>query len=216
MAEAQIPATMPRSLTDETLVRASRSLARRDRRLGRILRDHGPPPLWARGPGFATLIQIILEQQVSLASARAAYDRLRVAASPLTPDRFQKLTDTKLKRVGFSRQKTTYGRELARAILDGRLDLDAVGAMDDDEVRAILTRIKGIGRWTADIYLLLALGRPDVWPIADLALAVAAQRLKRLATCPSPAQLDRIGAAWKPWRSVAARLLWHDYLSRDR
>ena len=193
-----------------------RSLARRDRRLGRILRDHGPPPPWAREPGFATLIEIILGQQVSLASARATYDRLRAAASPLTPDRFRKLTDTKLRRIGFSRQKTAYGRELAQAILDGRLDLDAVGTMDDDEVRETLIRIKGIGRWTADIYLLLALGRPDVWPIADLALAVAAQRLKRLATCPSPAQLDRIGAAWKPWRSVAARLLWHDYLSNDR
>ncbi len=170
----------------------------------------------AREPGFATLIEIILGQQVSLASARATFDRLRAAASPLTPDRFRKLTDTKLRRIGFSRQKTAYGRELAQAILDGRLDLDAVGTMDDDEARATLTQIKGIGRWTADIYLLLVLRRPDVWPIADLALAVAAQRLKRLATCPSPAQLDRIGAAWKPWRSVAARLLWHDYLSRDR
>ncbi len=193
-----------------------RSLARRDRRLGRILRDHGPPPPWAREPGFDTLIEIILGQQVSLASARATYDRLRAAASPLTPDRFRKLTDTKLRRIGFSRQKTAYGRELAQAILDGRLDLDAVGTMDDDEARATLIQIKGIGRWTADIYLLLALRRPDVWPIADLALAVAAQRLKRLATCPSPSELDRIGTAWKPWRSVAARLLWHDYLSHDR
>ncbi len=193
-----------------------RSLARRDRRLGRILRDHGPPPPWAREPGFATLIEIILGQQVSLASARATYDRLRAAASPLTPDRFRTLTDTKLRRIGFSRQKTTYGRELAQSILDGRLDLDVVGTMDDNEARATLTQIKGIGRWTADIYLLLVLRRPDVWPIADLALAVAAQRLKRLATCPSPSELDRIGAAWKPWRSVAARLLWHDYLSRDR
>ncbi len=193
-----------------------RSLARRDRRLGRILRDHGPPPPWAREPGFATLIEIILGQQVSLASARATFDRLRAAASPLTPDRFRKLTDTKLRRIGFSRQKTAYGRELAQAILDGRLDLDVVGTMDDNEARATLTQIKGIGRWTADIYLLLVLRRPDVWPIADLALAVAAQRLKRRATCPSPSELDRIGAAWKPWRSMAARLLWHDYLSRDR
>jgi DNA-3-methyladenine glycosylase II len=169
--------------------------------------------MWAREPGFPTLIHIILEQQVSLASARAAYDRLLAAASPLTPDRFLELDDAQLKRIGFSRQKTAYGRELAGAILGGRLDLAGLETLDDADVRSELTGIKGIGPWTADIYLLMALRRPDVWPSGDLALASAAQRVKRLAARPTPDELDTLGADWAPWRAVAARLLWHYYLS---
>jgi DNA-3-methyladenine glycosylase II len=169
--------------------------------------------MWAREPGFPTLIHIILEQQVSLASARAAYDRLLVAASPLTPARFLELDDAELKTIGFSRQKTAYGRELAGAILDGRLNLTELGTLDDADVRSELMGIKGIGPWTADIYLLMALRRPDVWPSGDLALASAAQRVKRLAARPTPDELDTLGADWTPWRAVAARLLWHYYLS---
>jgi DNA-3-methyladenine glycosylase II len=169
--------------------------------------------MWAREPGFPTLIHIILEQQVSLASAKAAYQRLLAAASPLTPDRFLELDDAALKRIGFSRQKTAYSRELARAVLSGRLDLAELETRDDVTVRSELTQIKGIGPWTADIYLLMALRRPDVWPSGDLALATAAQRVKRLASRPTPDELDALGAKWKPWRAVAAWLLWHYYLS---
>jgi DNA-3-methyladenine glycosylase II len=169
--------------------------------------------MWAREPGFPTLIHIILEQQVSLASARAAYERLLAADSPLTPARFLEFDDATLKTIGFSRQKTRYGRELARAILDGRLDLAGLHTLDDASARSELVVIKGIGPWTADIYLLMALRRPDVWPSGDLALANAAQRVKRLASRPAPDELDALGIAWKPWRAVAARLLWHYYLS---
>jgi DNA-3-methyladenine glycosylase II len=195
-----------------------RVLAERDADLARILADLGPPPMWAREPGFATLIHIILEQQVSLASARAAYERLLAAADPLTPVRFLALDDATLREIGFSRQKAGYGRGLAQAIVEGRLDLSeaALGGMDDEGVRAALTQIKGIGPWTADIYLLMALRRPDIWPRGDLALATAVQRVKGLEARPTEDELEEIGAAWRPWRAVAARLLWHYYLSRTQ
>jgi DNA-3-methyladenine glycosylase II len=137
-------------LTDATLPAALADLTARDGRLARIVADCGPPPLWAREPGFPTLLRIILEQQVSLASAQAAFDRLlalasaTTPASPLTPERFLELDDATLKTAGFSRQKTRYGRELAAAILSGSLELDALDALDDDAVRAALTKVVGI------------------------------------------------------------------------
>ena len=205
--------SVPASLDDEALLRAVRLLSRRDPDLGRVVRRFGAPPMWAREPGFSTLLHIILEQQVSLASARAAHQKLLDAASPLTPQRFLHLDDAKLKAVGFSRQKTAYGRHLAQSIIEGHLDLDALKVKSDDEVRNELVRIKGIGQWTADVYLLMVLRRPDIWPTGDLALAVAAQRVKRLRSRPTPQKLEQIGNAWKPWRAVAARILWHHYLS---
>jgi DNA-3-methyladenine glycosylase II len=158
-------------------------------------------------------LHIILEQQVSLVSAQAAFDRLLAVAAPLTPERFLALDDATLRAAGFSRQKTSYGRELARAILASNLDLAGLDTLDDGAARAELMRVKGIGRWTADIYLLLALRRPDVWPIGDMALAVAVQRTLGLAAVPKPAELAAIGEAWRPWRAVAARVFWHCYLS---
>ena len=200
-------------LTEETFEQGCHFLSDRDSDLAQILTKLGPPPMWARKPGFPTLIHIILEQQVSLASARAAYDRLRQAASPLTPVRFLELDGATLKVIGFSRQKTAYGRSLANALVDGHLDLDKLAMMPDTNVRAELIKIKGIGPWTADIYLLMALGRPDIMPCADLALATAAQNVKGLATRPTPDELNTISKNWKPWRAVAARLLWHFYLN---
>jgi DNA-3-methyladenine glycosylase II len=204
---------MPVSLTDATLSHALAALTGRDPRLARIVADYGPPPLWAREPGFPTLLRIILEQQVSLASAQAAFDRLMAIASPLTPERFLALDDVTLKATGFSRQKTRYGRELAGAILSGSLDLEALDVLDDQAVRAALIKVVGIGRWTADIYLLMALCRPDAWPAGDLALATAARHALGLAATPGTAELEAIGEAWRPWRAVAARVLWHFYLN---
>ncbi len=195
------------------MIRAVRLLSRRDADLREVVRKFGPPPMWAREAGFSTLLHIILEQQVSLASARAAHSKLLEVASPLTAHGFLKLDDAALKAAGFSRQKTSYGRELAGSLVEGRLDLDALREIDDDTVRSELLKIKGIGRWTADIYLLMVLRRPDIWPAGDLALAVAARHVKRLKSRPTPQELDKIGEAWKPWRAVAARILWHYYLS---
>ena len=203
----------PAALGDESLSRAAHLLSRRDPDLGRVVQKHGTPPMWAREAGFSTLLHIILEQQVSLASARAAHTKLLEIASPLTPRRFLKLDDATLKAVGFSRQKTGYGRELARAIISRQLDLEGLASLDDATVRSELIKIKGIGRWTADIYLLMVLRRPDIWPTGDLALAVAAQKVKRLRTRPTQEELDEMSVSWKPWRAVAARILWHYYLS---
>ncbi len=158
----------------------------------------------------------MLEQQVSLASARAAFDRLVAATDPLTPERFLRLTDAQLLAIGFSRQKARYGRALATALVDGALDLDALAALDDEAVQRILEAIPGIGRWSSTIYLLMVLGRPDVWPVGDMALATAVGEATGLPARPGPDELARIGEAWRPWRSVAARLFWHDYLGRRR
>lgn len=204
----------PAFLTEAVFSRGLGELVGRDRDLAMIVERLGPPPMWEREPGFPTLIHIILEQQVSLASARAAYMRLLAAATPLTPERFLEIGDAELKSIGFSRQKTAYGRNLARSIIEGSLDMSGLPTMDDCAVRSELMKVTGIGRWTADIYLLMALRRPDVWPGGDLALAVAAQKIKRLSHRPSPDDLAAIGDGWRPWRAVAARILWHYYLSK--
>jgi len=203
----------PAPLTPKTFSQAIAFVCDSDPDLAHILTILEPPPFRTRKPGFASLMHIILEQQVSLASAKASFDRLRRAAvSPLTPERFLKLGDARLKACGFSRQKTAYGRNLAKAIVGGHLKLSALETMDDQSVRSELLKIKGIGPWTANIYLLTVLRRPDIWPGEDLALAVAAQKIKRLKTRPTPKALESLSMVWKPWRAVAARLLWHYYI----
>lgn len=205
------PLTPP--LTEDTLIAAVAVLAECDADLQRVVQRIGPPPLWARPPGFATLVYIILEQQVSLASARAAFTRLAARLGGITAHTFLALDDDTLKQIGFSRQKAAYARALAQALLAGELDLAALEDQPDDVVRAGLTRLKGIGRWSADIYLMEALLRPDIWPHGDLALAIAVQKVKGLAKRPTPGELEVIGEAYQPWRAVAARLYWHDYLT---
>ena len=207
---------LPAPLNETSLRRAVKQLAARDTDMAAIVAQYGPPPLWARDTGFATLVHIILEQQVSLASARAAFYRLREALGHVEPTGFLSLNDAELKRIGFSRQKTHYVRLLAEAVRNRDLDLAALDGMHDDGVRAALTRLKGVGDWTVDCYLLMALGRPDVWPVGDLALAVAWQKLQGLPKRPSPAELATLGERWRPWRAVAARLLWHHYLSERK
>jgi len=199
-------------LTKLSFKRGLQSLIEKDTDLARILKRLGQPPMWEREPGFSTLVHIILEQQVSLASAKAAFQRLN-SVIHLTPDRFLKLSDAELKTVGFSRQKTGYCRDLAESIVEGRIDLDALKKMSESAVKAKLLKIKGIGPWTADIYLLMVLLRPDIWPVGDLALAQAVFDVKNLSSIPSTSEMDKIGADWKPWRAIAARLLWFHYLN---
>jgi DNA-3-methyladenine glycosylase II len=216
VAVARVAGTTIRSsspLTEASLRRGLRELSARDPDLARVIQALGPPPMWAREPGFPTLIHIILEQQVSLASARAAFDRLLTAASPLTPQRLLQFDDATLKAIGFSHQKMGYARLLAEAILQGQLDLDGLHHLPDLQVRSALVQLKGIGPWSADIYLLMALRRRDVWPSGDLALQVALQRVKRLPERLTQMLFEEAGQAWRPWRAVAARVLWHYYLS---
>jgi DNA-3-methyladenine glycosylase II len=206
---------IPRIILNENIfARGVRLLVDRDTHLAEVVEKYGPPPLWVREPGFPTLVYIILEQQVSLASAKAAFDRLNAAVRPLTPGRFLKLTDAELLRIGFSRQKTLYTRLLAESPSRRYFDLRDLHGLEDDTARKMLVAFKGIGKWTADIYLLSALRRPDIWPTGDLALSTAVQEVKRLRRRPSPERLEKLSAPWRPWRAVAARLFWHAYLSK--
>lgn len=191
-------------------------LSQRDEHLAAIIAQHGPPPFWTREPGFATLVYLILEQQVSLASAKSAYDKLIAKVKKLTPGRFLKLTTRDLKAAGFSRQKMLYARLLAEELSKRRLNLPSLHAMDDQAVRVRLTALKGIGPWTAENYLLFALRRPDVWPAHDLALQIAVQQVKGLRKRPTPEKLDKMSKAWRPYRSVATCIFWHHYLSTRR
>lgn len=201
-------------LDEPVLHAATLVLARQDPDLAAIVERHGPPPLWAREPGFATLLHIVLEQQVSLASARAAFDRLLARIGTPAPEAFLALGDADLLAIGFSRQKARYGRLLAAAIADGSFALDAIAALPDQAARAALLARTGVGPWTADIYLLMALRRPDIWPDGDLALVTSLASVKELPARPDAIQARRLAEAWRPWRAVAARLLWHDYLAR--
>lgn len=203
-------------LDEARLLDGTRALAAIDPDLAGIVARHGAPPLWGRKPGFETLVRIILEQQVSLASAEAALERLIRATGAIEPAAIATAGEEVLRAAGQTRQKSRYLVGLARDVLDGRLDLDAVAAAADDEARAQLMRVVGIGRWTADIYLLMALGRPDVWPSGDLALAGSMRRAKGLETVPTRAEQEVVAEAWRPWRAVAARLLWHAYLAGER
>ena len=203
-----------RRLTRPRFLEGVAALAAADPQLGRVVARFGPPALWTRKPGYAALVQIVLEQQVSLASGRTTFARLRDACGgEVTPDAVAGLDAPALKAAGVSRQKAGYCQEIARRILDGHLDLKALGRADDDAVRERLMRIRGIGPWTANIYLMTALGRPDIWPEGDLALAAAAQQVKQLRGRPDARRLREMAADWAPWRTVAARILWHHYLS---
>ncbi len=200
-------------LDDNSLLIGVKALTESDPHLRRVVDRYGSPPLWDRDPGFPSLLKIILEQQVSLASAQATYDKLLAKVNPLTPEGLLRLSDDELKAVGFSHQKTRYVRILAEEIRCGSLDLDGLQRLDDEEVMGTLTSLIGIGPWTAGIYLLMALGRPDVWPRGDLALLSAMSEVKELEYVPSNDEAAIIAAGWRPWRSVAARILWHHYLS---
>ena len=204
---------MMKKLDESNLVSACEKLAKTDADLAFIYENYGAPPLWKREAKFATLVHIVLEQQVSLASALSAFDKLKKKLGAVTPEGVLSLSDEELKAAYFSRQKTVYARELAKAVLSGELNLQSLENLPDEQVKDELKKIKGIGDWTAGIYLLMALLRPDVMPKGDLALHVAWKRLKNLEHAPKSDEFLDIAEKWKPFRAVAARLLWHFYLS---
>jgi DNA-3-methyladenine glycosylase II len=193
---------------------AMHQLTATDGNLAAALERFGEPDFWHRQPGFATLVLFILEQQVSLASGAAAFNRLRARVGNVTPTAVLVPTDTELRQDGFSRQKTRYVRELAHAVLDGRIDLAELESDPDDQVRRELLGLIGIGPWTADVYLLSCLRRPDVWPVLDRALQVATGEVLGLETVPDPSRLLELGEQWRPHRSTAARIMWHAYLAK--
>lgn len=205
---------MQKVLSKGLLAEAATALAKTDKDLAGILAEHGTPPLWAREQGFETLLRIILEQQVSLVSADAMYRRLTTNINPLTPRSILDAGAPFLRSFGVTRQKAAYFINVAEAIESGALDLEGLANKSDEVVIADLTSVKGIGPWTANIYLLMALLRPDVWPPGDVALATAFKNVKGLKQGPTQAELSEIARAWRPHRATAARLLWHYYLSK--
>jgi len=204
------------SLSPASIRRGVKWLAARDPDLARVFHRTGFPPLWVRPAGFSTLVRIILEQQVSLGAARTMYRRLGAHAGRVTPATVSRIGAEGLRSLGFTRQKARYCHGLAEMARAGALDLRALASFPDEDGRRILLAVPGLGPWTVDIYYLMALRRPDVWPRGDLALALALQEVKGLPALPSSAEQEQIAAAWSPWRAVAARLLWRHYLTSPR
>ncbi|MEO6654915.1 MAG: DNA-3-methyladenine glycosylase 2 family protein [Pyrinomonadaceae bacterium] len=206
---------MTKPLNDRKLKQACVELAKTHDELSFVYNTYGPPPLWDRPTGFSTLLQIILEQQVSLASAKACFDKLTANIGTVTPENLLSLDDIELKTAGFSRQKTTYARHLSEAIIEKHIDLDSLTHLSDAEVKTELIKLKGVGEWTSDIYLLMAMLRPDVMPRGDVALHTAWHKLSGKPR-PTSDEFVLMAKKWAPYRSVAARLLWHYYLSERR
>ncbi|GAA4926311.1 DNA-3-methyladenine glycosylase 2 family protein [Mucilaginibacter defluvii] len=188
-------------------------LAGKDADLKMVIDTYGYPPMWSRPNTFETLVHIILEQQVSLASALSALNKLRERIQEITPSRVLLLTDEELKACYFSRQKTIYVRYLAEAMLTGEINLKHIAAMPDDAVRNCLTTLKGIGNWTVDVYLMFVLHRTDVFPSGDLAAVNALKRVKQLPPETTKEAVALIAGQWAPYRTVATMMLWHWYLS---
>jgi DNA-3-methyladenine glycosylase II len=201
------------SLTTQAFAVGLQTLIKKDADLAEVVSTYGPPPLCNREPGFASLLLIILEQQVAVASAQRVFDRLVSIVSPFSAARLLEIDDATLKSAGLTRQKLTYCKSLSQAIVAGQLRFDEFEGMTDSEVRTALMSIKGIGPWTADIYLLLALKRQDILPVGDLAITVAIKEIKKLNKMPAKEEILAMSVVWQPWRAIATRILWHYYLS---
>jgi DNA-3-methyladenine glycosylase II len=196
---------------DERLRPAMNALAACDDDIARAYEACGLPPVRRQPADFAGMVNIIAAQQLSVHAARAICERLRAAIGPLTPESFLAVPEEEARNLGLSRPKVRYLRGIAEAEQSGDLDFAELAEVPDDEAMARLTAIKGVGRWTAEIFLLFALERPDVFPAQDLALQVSGQRLKRLEDRPSADVLRELADSWRPYRSAAARFLWHYY-----
>jgi len=200
------------SFHEDNFVEFCSILAKKDRAIKTIIRQHGHPPVWTRPNTFASVIHIILEQQVSLASAKAAFVKLKNYIGVITPQKIVQLTDAELRACYFSRQKTVYAKELAQAILSKKINLKKLTVLPDEEVRHELKKIKGIGDWTVDIYLLFVLQRCDVFPTGDLAMMNALKEVKKLSKQTSREDIIELAESWRPYRSIATYLLWHHYI----
>lgn len=206
------PEAIPRRLDEQSIAQGLSCLVCDDSELAAVVERHGPPPLWARRPGMASLVRIILEQQVSLVSARALYRRVAGELGGISADTVLACGAAGLRRLGVTRQKASYCVEVAERITAGDLNLRRVARAPVPAAREELMRVKGIGPWTAEVYLLMVLRRPDIWPTGDIALLTALQHLRRLPERPTAEQAADHARRWAPWRAVAARVLWHGYL----
>jgi len=189
-------------------------LAKKDRDLRTIIKQYGYPPMWTRPATFQTLILFILEQQVSLASAYAAFKKLKERVGYITPAKILSLTDAELRSCYFSRQKIIYARELAKAVQSKQLRLNKIAVCHEDEIRLELKKIKGIGDWTVDVYLMHALQRTDLFPLGDIALVNSLKEIKQLHPQTTKEKMLKIAEHWRPYRTVASMILWHAYIKK--
>ncbi len=199
---------------EDTFIAYCNMLAAKDPHLKWIIDTHGHPPIYSRKPNFETLIHIILEQQVSLASAKAALNKLKEKIGTVTPKKILALTNEELRACYFSRQKTVYARHLAEAILNRQIDLKKLNVASDETIRAELKKIKGIGDWTTDVYLMMALQRTNLFPLGDIALVNSLKEVKGLPKHSSKEELFLIAEQWQPYRTIAAYMLWHAYIKK--
>jgi DNA-3-methyladenine glycosylase II len=205
--------TTHRVYTPENFKRLCNSLAKQDAHLKQVIAQHGHPPLWTRSASFETLILIILEQQISLAAAYAAYKKLKEkTGNKITPAVIAGMSDEDLRACYFTRQKTGYAKGLAIAILDKKLQLRKLDYESDEVIRTELKKLKGIGDWTVDVYLMQALQRTDIFPLGDLALVKGMKEVKQLPPTTTKEELAHIAEAWRPYRSIATMLCWHHYI----
>ncbi len=205
--------TVVERLDSETFVLGAEMLAAEDEHLARLIDRWGLPQFWHREPGFQTLVLLILEQQVSLESGAAMYRRRAGLLGTVSPGNGLSAGDDSLRSIGLTRQKSGYLLGLASQVVEGTIDLDAMESIDVAQARATLVGIKGIGPWTADAYLLSASRRPDMWPVGDRALQVGTGAVLSVTGVPDEEELEIIAEPWRPVRAVAARLIWHAYLS---
>jgi DNA-3-methyladenine glycosylase II len=202
------------TFTEENFHTLCDKLVSKDKHLRSVIKRYGYPPLWKRTASFQTLIHIILEQQVSLASARAALKKLKQKLGAITARKLLALSDAELRACYFSRQKTLYARCLAQAIVSKQLNLKQLAILEDAQIRSQLKTVKGIGDWTVDVYLLFALQRADVFPLGDLAMISALKEIKNLPKETNAEVLLKLSERWKPYRSIATMLLWHYYIQK--
>lgn len=203
---------MVKQFNEENFHTLCDGLAAKDKSLRSIIEQYGYPPMWTRPNQFETLVLTILEQQISLAAAYAAFQKLKERIA-ITPENLLLLTDEELRACYFTRQKTVYVRGLAQAILSGQINLQAFETMDDAEVRKQLKALKGIGDWTVDIYMIHVLRRTDIFPLGDLALLNGVRMVKENKELTKE-EIEKLSQRWKPYRTIATMLVWHYYIKK--
>ena len=202
------------TFTKDTFHTICNQLADKDESLRSIIETYGLPPMWTRPATFQTLILTILEQQVSLAAAFAAYKKLRAKIGFVTPKKILSMSDEELRACYFTRQKIVYARGLAKAIIDKNITIKKFVELTDDEVRSSLIQLKGIGHWTVDVFLIHALQRSDIFPLGDIALVNSLKLIKQLPPDTTKEAMLAIAESWRPYRTIASMLLWHAYIQR--
>lgn len=202
------------SFDESNFVAYCDKLAKKDKDLRAVIKQYDYPPLWRRLPSFSTLIHIILEQQVSLASAKAAFLKLEAKIGHITPEKLLLLSNEEMKDCYFSRQKTLYARHLAAAVIDNSFSIEQLQTLEDDALKTAMKKIKGIGEWTADVFMMMALHRCDCFPAGDIALIKSVKKIKQLPAHTTKEEVLFLANAWKPYRTIAAFICWHAYIKK--